>query len=264
MDYISLENDARWMRRRIVELAHKAGKRGAHLGGSLSAVEILCAVYATMTCRQGDKRDRLILSKGHAALALYALLERNAVLTKEETDTFEENGTLYYAHVHSNPQKGFEFSGGSLSLGLSFAHGVALACKAKNYGNRIFVVIGDGECDEGLIWESLMSISNDKLNNITIIVDCNGIQLDGATKDVMDSNNLAQKIESFGFSTFEVNGHDFAQLMETMKEYSENKPVAIIAKTTKGKGLSFCEGQSLWHHNVLTDKLYTQALEELG
>lgn len=257
-----LQEQSRWMRKRIVELAHKVGKNGAHLGGSLSIIEIFSALYASLEKMTGEDRDRVILSKGHAALAHYALLEAIGILTKEETDTFEINGSHLYAHEPRNIERGSEFSGGSLSLGMSFAVGVAMACRNKGQNNHIYAIVGDGECDEGLVWESAMAISNYKLNNMTVIVDCNAVQLDGATKDIMNTDSLADKFKSFGFDVIEVGGHEIETLLDAYAMKSD-KPKAIIAHTIKGKGLSFCEGLYTWHHNVLTDKLYEQALKEL-
>lgn len=259
----SLQEETRWMRRRIVDIAYKAGKKGAHLGGSLSIVEVLCALFAQMNHSKDESRDRMILSKGHSALALYSLLEHQGVLSREETETFEANGTHLYAHAPRNIDKGIEFSGGSLSLGASFGVGVALACQKKVLNNRTYIILGDGECDEGLVWESAMSIANYNLKNVTIIVDCNGVQLDGTTNDVMNTNSLADKFAAFGFDTVEVDGHNVEALYDVFTADVEDKPRAVIAKTVKGKGLSFCEGLYTWHYNVLTDALYQQALEEL-
>lgn len=259
----SLQDETRWMRKRIVDIAYKAGKKGAHLGGSLSVVEILSALYAQMNHAIDENRDRLILSKGHAALALYSLLEYHGVLSKEETDTFETNGTHFYAHAPRNIEKGIEFSGGSLSLGASFGVGVALASQKKGLNNRIYIVLGDGECDEGLVWEAAMSIANYHLKNVTIIIDYNGVQSDGATNDVMNIDNLADKFSAFGFDTVEVDGHNLEALYDVFTSRVSDIPKAVIAKTVKGKGLSFCEGLHTWHHNVLTEALYQQALEEL-
>ena len=259
----SLQEETRWIRRRIIEIAYKAGKNGAHLGGSLSIVEILSVLYAQINNLNDENRDRIILSKGHAALALYSILEYKGVLTREETETFETNGTHFYAHAPRNIGKGIEFSGGSLSLGASFGGGGALACRKKRLCNRIYIILGDGECDEGLVWEAAMSMSNYKLNNIIIIVDCNGLQLDGKTDDVMNSGSLEDKFTAFGFDVDVIDGHNLEALYYAFTSEAGDKPRAIIAKTVKGKGLSFCEGQYTWHHNVLTKELYQQALEEL-
>lgn len=259
----SFHEEAQWMRRRIVEVAYQAGKKGAHLGGSLSVVEILSVLYSIMHHTKDADRDRMILSKGHSALALYCLLEHKGVLTRSELETFETNGTHLYAHAPRNIEKGVEFSGGSLSLGVSFGVGVALACQKKGLNNRIYIIVGDGECDEGLVWEAVMSIAHYNLKNVTIIVDCNGVQLDGTTNDIMNISRLADKFAAFGFASIEVDGHNVAALYNAFTSGIGDKPRAIIAKTVKGKGVSFCEGQYIWHHNVLTDTLYQQAMEEL-
>ena len=259
----SLREETQWMRRRIVEIAYLAGKKGAHLGGCLSVVEILSVLYSIMHHSKDADRDRMILSKGHSALALYCLLEHKGVLTKAELETFETNGTHLYAHAPRNIEKGIEFSGGSLSLGISFGAGVALACQKRGLNNRIYIIAGDGECDEGLVWESVMSIAHYKLKNVTIIVDCNRVQLDGTTNDVMNLGSLVDKFIAFGFAAIEVDGHDVAALYDAFTSEMGDKPRAIIAKTIKGKGVSFCEGQYTWHHNVLTESLYQQAMREL-
>lgn len=261
-----IKQDALWMRKRILELSLRAGKNGSHTGGSLSAVEIISALFAIMNRNESDidNRDRFILSKGHSALALYCGLERIGLLTKEETDTFESNGTHYYAHAKRNIEKGIEFSGGSLSLGVSFAVGVALSCKDKGLNNHIYVLVGDGECDEGHLWEAAMSAGNFKLGNLTLIVDCNGLQSDGFTKEVMDSSSLARKFSAFGFQTQEVDGHSAEQIIEALKMKDSFVPRAIIANTVKGKGVSFMENEKSWHHGVLTEKLYEQAILEVG
>lgn len=253
------------LRKRIVELSYKAGKNGSHLGGCLSLVEILEALLSVMKRDDTDleSRDRLILSKGHGALALYCALEQAGLLSKEYIDTFESNGTDFFAHAKRNVEKGVEFSGGSLSLGLSFSVGVALACKGKGLSNHIYTIVGDGECDEGLVWESLMAAAKFKLNNLTVIVDLNGLQSDGFTKDVMDTSLLSEKFSAFGFVCTIVDGHNTEALKTAFTRVCD-KPQVVIANTVKGKGLSFVENEPRWHHGVLTDKLYEQALEELN
>lgn len=260
-----LKQDCLNLRQRIVELSYKAGKNGAHVGGSLSLVEILRSLMSVLNRdpQNLEERDRLILSKGHGALALYCALEQKGILTREEVDTFETNGTDYFAHAKRNVEKGVEFSGGSLSLGLSYAVGVALGCKSKQLENHIYAIVGDGECDEGLVWESLMAASKYQLDNLTVIVDCNGLQSDGFTKDVMDTSSLSDKFAAFGFYVIEVDGHDVLGLMNALKNRSK-KPQAIIARTVKGKGLSFVESDPKWHHGVMSEKLYEQANKELS
>lgn len=256
-------NNNIWMRKRILELAMKAGSNGAHLGGSLSLVEILNVLYSQELhlAPKDQKRDRIIMSKGHGALALYCMLEKKGVISKEEADTFEQNGTTLFAHAKRNVEKGIEFSGGSLSLGLSFAVGVALSC--KGLGNHIYVILGDGECDEGLVWEATMTAAHYGLDNMTIIVDCNGLQSDGFTKDVMDSRSLEAKFKAFGCSVCSVDGHSETELRNAFAAISEGAPKVIIAHTVKGKGVSFLENQPASHHFVLKEAQYQQAIKEV-
>ena len=252
-----------WMRKRILELAKNAGSNGAHLGGSLSLVEVLNVLYCQdLNLNPKDKnRDRIIMSKGHGALALYCMLEMKGIITKEDANTFEHNGSSLFAHAKRNIEKGIEFSGGSLSLGFSFAVGVALSCKC--FGNHIYVILGDGECNEGLVWEAAMAAAHYRLENMTIIVDHNGLQSDGYTKDVMDSASLAEKFRAFGFNAYEVDGHCEKELNAVLKIKSEGKPKAIIANTIKGKGVSFLENQPTSHHSILKEEQYEQAIKEV-
>jgi transketolase len=259
---------AKKMRLRILELAYGVGKNGAHVGGGLSVVEILTTLYGAILNfdinNPFDKnRDRLIVSKGHCAIALFTALEEVGFLSKDELNQFEINGSPFYAHAFRNLSMGIEFSGGSLSLGLSYAVGVALSCKLESVNNHIYVLLGDGECDEGLVWESLMSAAHFNLTNLTIIVDCNDLQSDGLKKDVMNQISLADKFTAFGFHTSEINGHDIVELNKHLALKSPDKPNAIIAKTVKGKGVSFMENNKDWHHNVLSFSQYEKAIAEL-
>lgn len=254
------------MRLRIIELAFKAKQHGSHVGGCLSSVEILAVLYKAILRNNHfdfEARDRLILSKGHAALALYTALENMQLLTKEETDTFEKNGSQFIAHAKRDIYKGIEFSGGSLGLGISNAVGVALACKSKTIDNHIFVIVGDGECNEGIVWEALMSAKHFNLSNITIIVDNNRLQIDGFTKDVMNLESLKEKFIAFGYHIVEVDGHSVNDLLKAFNQKSTSAPNAIIAHTVKGKGVSFMENKKNWHHNIITESQYQRAIEEL-
>lgn len=254
------------VRKRIVELTHKAGKNGAHAGGSLSAVDMMAVLYKAVMHRDEqrfDERDRFIMSKGHAALALYCTLESMGILTKEETDTFEENGSSFMAHSICQPEKGLEFSGGSLSLGISYAVGVALGCRSKGYNSHVYVLLGDGECDEGLVWEALMCAANYHLDNFTIILDHNHLQADGSVEEVMDINSMSEKFKAFGYHTIEVDGHSVEELLEAFQQRVEGQPTAIVAATVKGKGVSFMEGKKMWHHGTLSDSQYERALNDI-
>jgi transketolase len=232
----------------------------------LSAVEILDGLYHSgfNFSPKEEGRDRLILSKGHAALALFCELESVGILSKNEADSFGHNGTRFFAHAKKDISKGLEFSGGSLSLGISYAVGVALACRAKGINNRVFVLLGDGECDEGLVWESVMSAVNYHLDNLTIIVDRNGLQSDGYTIDVMNHAPLEKKFEGFGCKVLSVDGHSEKALHDAFLQKGEGSPLVIVAHTVKGKGVSYMENMPQWHHSVLSSAQYEQALEEIS
>jgi transketolase len=255
------------MRLRILELAYGAGKNGAHVGGGLSSVDIFSTLYGyvlkyDLNNTLDKNRDRLIVSKGHCAIALFAVLEEVGYISKRELDEFEANGSPYYSHASRNLLKGIEFSGGSLSLGLSFAVGVALSNKIDGLDNHVYVLLGDGECDEGLVWESLMSAAHFNLANLTVIVDNNGLQSDGYKKDIMNQLSLADKFTSFGFYTQEIDGHNLFELKNSFDSQDVNKPNAIIANTIKGKGVSFMENNKDWHHGVLSLNQYELAVAE--
>lgn len=264
IDLEQLKQDALWMRKRILELALKSGPSGAHLGGSLSLVEVLAVLYSVVNVSNDDSRDRVILSKGHGALALYTALELIGKMSTELVDTFETNGTHLFAHASRDVEHGVEFSGGSLGLGVSYAVGVAMACKEKGLNNHIYVIVGDGECNEGLFWETLMTIKQFHLNNMTIIVDRNGLQADGFTNEILDLNPMADKLQAFGLKAIEVDGHDIEALVNVLSSKVEDLPVAIVANTIKGKGVSFMENSSAWHHGVLNQKKFDKAMEELS
>jgi transketolase len=257
----------RIMRLRVLELTYGVGRSGTHLGAGLSVIEILSILYCnklniTKNNLHDKHRDRFILSKGHSAIALFTALEYQGFIKRERLDTFEKNGAPYYAHAKRNLSEGIEFSGGSLSLGLSFGVGVALSCKMDSLTNHVYVLVGDGECDEGLVWESLMSASHFNLTNLTLIVDFNNLQSDGYTKDIMDKSTLGSKIESFGFNVCEIDGHDLIELDKSFLSRDFSKPNAIIAHTIKGKGVSFMENSVDWHHGSLTLEQYNLAVSE--
>jgi transketolase len=257
------------IRRRVIELGLCAGKNGSHMGSAMSIVDLLAVLYGQtldldLIRARSPARDRFLLSKGHAAVALFATLEMCGFLTHEETSTFESNGTSFYAHAHRDLSRGIEFSGGSLSLGLPYGVGVALSCRKAGLNNRVFVLVGDGECDEGLIWEAAMAASNFSLGNLTVIVDANGMQSDGRKVEIMNPLSLVDKFSAFGFSAQEIDGHDHDQIAVALEAADLQRPTAIVARTTKGKGVSFMEGNPDWHHGVLTEALFNQAQAELA
>lgn len=260
----NLKEEALQMRKRILSLALKSGASGAHLGGSLSLVEILTVLYEVVNISKDEHRDRVILSKGHGALALYTVLEKKGVMTPELVDTFETNGTHLFAHASRDIEHGIEFSGGSLGLGISYAIGVALACKTKGINNHIYVIVGDGECNEGIFWEAIMTAHKFELDNMTIIVDNNGLQADGFTKEIVDLSPMDAKFAAFGLKALTIDGHNMDELFTAIETRENGKPVAIIANTVKGKGVSFMENEAAWHHGVLNQKKYDKAMEELA
>lgn len=258
---------AKELRLSALKMAYRTGKNGSHLGGGLSTIEIFAALYGKILKFDienpySEERDRLVVSKGHCVLAYYSALLSKGFLTQEDVDGFEIDGGKLHGHACRDLDRGIEFSGGSLSMGMSFAVGEALACKKKQLNNRVFVILGDGECNEGLIWESAMFASNFKLNNLVVIIDKNQLQYDGPTVEVMDSLSLLDKFTSFGFDAYEVDGHSVDELIDILEKRSD-KPLCVIANTIKGKGVSFMEGNREWHHHVLNEEEYLQAKNEV-
>jgi transketolase len=260
---------AKRLRRRIVTMIGKAGS--GHPGGSLSAVEILTALYwRVLRHRPADPqwldRDRFILSKGHAVPALYAVLAECGYFPLEELDTLRQLGSRLQGHGDCCSTPGVEMSSGSLGQGLSFGTGAALAGRLDKKGYRVYVLLSDGECDEGQTWEAAMAAAKFKLDNLTAIVDRNGLQLSGFTKDVMGLEPLPAKWAAFGWRVSEVNGHDIDQVLAAINEAKKVKgqPAAIIAHTIKGKGVSFMENNVDFHGKAPTAEQVKIALKELA
>lgn len=263
----TLKENARTMRRLSLDMALGSGLSGAHLGGGLSLIEIMDVLYtAVMNVKPEDPlwpdRDRFILSKGHGTLAYYTALYCRGFVTLEELMTFKQNQTFLYGHPYFNPERGIEFTSGSLGLGVSLGVGSALAAKRRGQNYRVYVVVGDGESNEGTVWEAAMSAAHYHLNNLTVIVDVNGLQYDGCTDCIMDMGDVQQKWAAFGWETQTMDGHDVEQLYRVLTA-SSDKPVAVIARTIKGKGVSFMENNALWHHSRLTQQQYDNAIMEL-
>ena len=256
-----LSDKAYKMRKRFLELFTELGY--GHLTTAFSETEILVALsyIIRISTDQADK-DYLVLSKGHGVLALYTALWKKGLMTEGDLATFETDGTLFHGHAHRNLEKGIEFSGGSLGLGISYAVGVAKACKDKGLNNRIYVILGDGEMDEGIVWEALMAIVNFGLNNVTVIIDRNQYQLDGPTNEIMNLLSIEDKMKSFGYNVETVDGHSIPELLDTFGKASE-KPRAIIANTIKANGISFLMNNKMSHQCVLPKKKYELAVEEI-
>lgn len=262
-----LEVIAKEMRKDVMKMALLSGTKGAHIGGGLSIIELLTVLYSDVMrynheIPDWEERDRLVLSKAHGAIGLYAALHYAGYLSDEEIDTAFIPGSQIYKHPKININKGFEFSGGSLGQGLSLAVGSAIALRNRGSKARIFVILGDGECDEGSIWEAVMCIPHFKLNSITVIIDRNKIQNDGTTEKVLEPGNLTMRFESLGYDVEEADGHDVIAVREAVMKECSN-PKVIILNTVKGKGISFAENQVAWHMGVIDQMLYEQAMEEL-
>lgn len=258
------------IRREIIEASHNAGKLGVHLGSALSATDILAVLYAevmnySISNPTSDERDIFILSKGHAYIGYYATLAKAGFFTNEDIKEqfMADNGWLP-VHPVKNLQKGIEFSGGSLGTGMPFSVGKAYALKLAGKSNKVYSLVGDGECDEGSIWEAFMSAAHLGLDNLTVVVDNNNFQQDGPTEDVL-SVDISSMARSCKWNVIEVDGHNHEELLSAFSyKYDNGKPKCIVAKTIKGKGVSFMENDNAWHHASMNEKQYQQAKEELS
>ena len=262
-----IKNFAKNIRISILNMSLNAGANSSHFGGALSIVEILATLFSSVMNINGKKltKDRFILSKGHACLAYYATLSEIGLIKKKDLLTFEKNDTKLLGHPVKNDDIGIDFSTGSLGMGFSSAIGVALAIKKKKEPYNVYVVLGDGECNEGSVWEGALSAPNLELNNLNVIVDNNGFQQTGSNKNIMNLLDLKKKWESFGWHVEEVDGHNINNLNKIFLSIKKiNKPKVIIAKTIKGKGFSFSEDNNEWHHKVLSKSMYDQAINELS
>lgn len=263
-----LKKKAITIRQEIIKMTSNAGS--GHLGGSLSCVDILVALYFhQLKCNPQNPswphRDRFILSKGHAAPALYATLALRGYFPKEELSTFRSINSRLQGHPDNRKTPGVEASTGSLGQGLSVGIGMALGFKLANRGNYVYVLVGDGELNEGQMWEAAMFANHYKINNITVLVDRNHGQNDGRTKEIMSLEPISTKWAAFGWNVLEVDGHNIKDILDILDRSMENrgKPVAIIAETVKGKGVPLIEGNNDYHAKPLPDELVSQAVEEL-
>ena len=256
------------LRRHILKMTAEAGS--GHPGGSLSAVEILTALYFKVLRKRPDDpswpdRDRFILSKAHACPVLYGALAESGYFPVDELMTFRKLNSRLQGHAHVKTP-GVEMSGGSLGQGLSFGVGTSLASRLDGRASRTYVLLGDGECDEGQVWEAAMSAAHYGLDNLVALVDRNGIQNDRWTHQVMQLEPLPDKWRAFGWHTIETDGHDLSLVLQALREASETKgqPTAIIARTVKGKGVSFMEDNPDFHGKAPTPDQLVQALQEVG
>lgn len=256
------------VRRHIIEQVYSA--KSGHPGGSLSCTDILCVLYfKQMKIKpeqpQWPDRDRFVLSKGHCAPALYAVLAERGFFPKEDLKNLRKIDSYLQGHPDMKAIPGVDMSTGSLGQGLSAANGMALAGKIDNKNYRVFVVMGDGEIQEGQIWEAAMTAVHYKLDNIIAFVDHNGLQIDGKITEVKSPEPIADKFNAFGWNVISIDGHDYNQIDDAINSAKNVKgiPTVIVAETIKGKGVSFMEGAADWHGNAPNEEQYNKALIEL-
>lgn len=256
------------VRRHIIVMTGAAGS--GHPGGSLSAADLLVALYFRVMRvdpqrPQWPDRDRLVLAKGHAAPALYAVLAERGYFPVEELLTLRRFGSRLQGHPDMKRLPGVEASTGSLGQGLSIANGMALAAKLDGKDWRVYALLGDGETEEGQVWEAVMTAAHRKLDNLTAIVDYNRLQIDGDVREVKSVQDLARRWEAFGWRVWEIDGHNWQEIIGALEEarYSRGRPAAIIAHTVKGKGVSFMEGKVDWHGTAPKGEEVERALAEL-
>lgn len=263
-----LQNKALNIRKNIIEMIYKASS--GHPGGALSCADILTALYFSemnvdVENPKDENRDRLVLSKGHASAALYATLAEKGFFTKEELAGFRNINSILQGHPDMKKIPGVDMSTGSLGQGLSVANGMAIAGKLDNKDYRVYCIVGDGEIEEGQIWEAVMTASHYKLDNLCVIVDNNNLQIDGKVTEVMNPTPIDEKFKSFGFNVMNINGNDIDEILNAFEKArnAKGRPTAIIAKTVKGKGISFMENQASWHGKAPSQEEYEKAIEEL-
>lgn len=257
------------MRCELIEILHQI--QTGHPGGSLSCCEILGTLYFYKMNVNPDhpddpNRDRLILSKGHAAPMLYLCLAHKGYFPMEEMNSLRQEGSILQGHPCAHKTPGVELSTGPLGLGLSAGVGMAEAAKLTGCHYNVYVILGDGEIQEGAIWEAVQTASKYKTNNLIAILDHNGVQLDGTNEEIMPLGDVAVKFIASGWHVIHADGHDIDSLIDAYDQAEKYKdgPVLIIAKTVKGKGVSFMEGKNTWHGKAISDRDYAAAMEELG
>ena len=263
------QKHAEVIRKNIVRMVTSA--QSGHPGGALSGVDLLTVLYfkeMNITKENGNttKRDRFVLSKGHASALLYAVLAEKGLLEEEKLLTFRHTGSPLQGHPNMNYVTGVDMSTGSLGQGLSCAVGMALANRLDQSQDRVYVMMGDGEVQEGQIWEAAMAAAHYKLDNLCGILDNNGLQIDGEIEKVMNPDPLDKKFEAFGWHVIHIDGHDYEAIEKAYHEARETKgkPTLILAKTVKGKGVSFMENQAGWHGTAPSEQQCEQAIQELG
>lgn len=268
-DILNLKRISNNVRKSIVEEVYSA--QSGHPGGALSCADILTVLYFNQMNIDPEKkddlnRDRLVLSEGHASAALYAVLAERGYFSKDELKGFRKLGSMLQGHPDMKHIPGVDMTAGSLGQGLSVANGMAISSKLDERGFRVYCIVGDGEIEEGQIWEAAMASAHYKLDNLCLVVDNNNLQIDGKVSDVMSVYPLKEKFEAFGFEVLEVDGNDIDELITVFDKAKtvKGKPTAIIAKTIKGKGVSFMEDKADWHGKAPNDEEYKTAIEDLS
>lgn len=269
MNQVDYAQKAKEMRKMILSTLYYAG--GSFSGGALSCTDILAVLFHGFirfdTYNPEDpKRDIFLLSKGHCSSALYAGLVSVGLMPKELLQSYGADGSILSVHPHRGSWPGVEASTGSLGHGLALGVGSALAARILNCDSRVFVLMGDGECNEGSVWESAAFASKQKLASLTVIIDRNGLQGCGRDSEVLNYGDLGEKFGAFGFHVVEVDGHSYKQLHDAFQSTTEQyeRPTAVIAHTIKGKGISFMEDKLEWHYKSLSEQQYARAMEELA
>ena len=262
---------ARLMRRHSLDMALVAGSNGAHLGPGYSMAEIMATLYTAVLRHdpgnpQWPDRDLFILSKGHGVLGYYTILAQCGYFPVEFLKTFETFDSPLAGHPSIHRELGIDFSTGSLGHGLSLGVGAALAARMDGRPTDTYVYLGDGECDEGMVWEAAMAAKQFRLDNLVAIVDRNRIQSDGLSRDILDLGDLAEKWRCFGFAVKEVDGHCIPDLLDAFhrRNRPSGQPYAVVAHTVKGRGVSFFENNNQWHHSRINRRQYVEAMAELG
>ena len=263
-----LKLKAKQLRKEILTIIYKA--QSGHPGGSLSAIDMLVALYYyKLNIKPKDSkwedRDRFVLSKGHCSPAIYSVLADRGFFPKAELEGYRKIGRMLQGHPELNTP-GIEFAGGSLGQGISFSVGLALAGKIDKKNYKVYAMIGDGETQEGVVWEASMAAAHYKLNNLVVILDKNQVQQTGKVKDVMDIGNAAEKWKAFGFNVLEINGHDMKECVSALDKatsFNNNKPTIIVSNTIKGKGVSFMELNHKFHGKSPNEEEYKKAIKEI-
>ena len=269
MDIEDLKMKANEIRKDIIEEVYNA--KSGHPGGSLSIADIMAVLYFNELRideknPRWEERDRLVLSKGHCSPALYAALAERGFFDKEDLKSFRKIESNLQGHPDLNKVPGVDMTSGSLGQGLSIANGMAIAGKMDNKDYRVYTILGDGEIEEGQVWEAAMTANKYKLDNLCVIVDNNNLQIDGTIEEVMSSYPIDEKFKSFGFNVLAIDGNNIEEILSAFEiaKQTKNKPTCIIAKTIKGKGVSFMENKVGWHGKAPNEEEYEEAMKNLS